>query len=219
MTSNRMHRIQDRNAQALEFAERNRQFEIGLYWKRSAYFWTFTALAFAGYGALQTHCCDLDDRETLSFLLANIGCVASFAWFLANKGSKFWQEQWETHVDVLEDRAIGTVYKKWFVRTPISKSYKLTRLIAGYNPRNKYSVTKINQIGSLYVVFIWIILIVRSSEFSFLNRVDPIKLIATLVSAGTAFLLWKYGRSEMCGYDYAEGIRTVKRTQKPRKGM
>ena len=128
MTSNRMHRIQDRNAQALEFAERNRQFEIGLYWKRSAYFWTFTALAFAGYGALQTHCCDLDDRETLSFLLANIGCVASFAWFLANKGSKFWQEQWETHVDVLEDRAIGTVYKKWFVRTPISKSYKLTRL-------------------------------------------------------------------------------------------
>lgn len=221
MTSNRIRRIRERNAKAFDFAETNRQFEIELYWKRSAYFWTFTALAFAGYGALQTHCCDLDDRETLSFLLANIGFVASFAWFLANKGSKFWQEQWETHVDVLEDRMIGTVYKKRFVRKPISKSCKVTQFITGCDPRNKYSysVTKINHIGSFYVVFIWIILIVRSSEFSFpefsfLDRVDPVKLAATIGSAVAVLLLWKCGRSGMCGYEYDEKIRAVKRSPK-----
>ena len=87
MTRNRKHCIEDRDGKGFEIAERNPEFEIGVYWKGSAYCWIFTVLEFAEYGALQTHCCDLDDRQTLSFLLANIGCVAFFAWFLANEGN------------------------------------------------------------------------------------------------------------------------------------
>ena len=39
---------------ALEIALDIRKFEIDLYWKRAAYFWTFIAAAFAGFSALRT---------------------------------------------------------------------------------------------------------------------------------------------------------------------
>lgn len=178
----------------LERAEQIRQFEIGLYWKRSAYFWTFVALAFAGYGALQVQATE-SEKKNLGFLLANVGFVASAAWFLVNRGSKYWQEYWETQVDRLERGATGPLYTVVIARVDEEKAPRLERLTAWWRrPRSLKawwrrrslkqwmtgaprlpeseknhvkslsvpSVSRINQLGSLYVAGVWIILGVRS---------------------------------------------------------
>ena len=93
---------------ALDAALDIRKFEIELYWKRAAYFWTLIAVAFAGhFTILSARSLEKGEKSTYAFMIAVIGFVFTFAWFLANKGSKFWQENWENHVDMLEDAVIG----------------------------------------------------------------------------------------------------------------
>src|SRR5205085_3893705 len=76
--------------EALKYALDIRKFEIELYWKRAAYFWTLIAASFAGYFALQN--VDPAKRNEPSiFIITCIGFVLSFAWYLVNRGSKYWQ--------------------------------------------------------------------------------------------------------------------------------
>ena len=92
--------------EALKCALDIRKFEIELYWKRATYFWTLIAASFAGYFALQS--VDLAKRNEPSiFIITCIGFVLSFAWYLVNRGSKYWQENWERHVDVLAEKVIA----------------------------------------------------------------------------------------------------------------
>src|SRR5262245_36084396 len=77
-----------------------RKFEIDLYWKRAAYFWAFQLIAFTALGLLLR---DGDFAQTRLLLIpAGIGAVTAFAGYLTARGSKFWQENWEAHVDLLE---------------------------------------------------------------------------------------------------------------------
>ena len=127
-----------------------RKFEIDLYWKRATYFWTFIAATLTGYGLTVTTK-DAAQENVIRFqvLIVCFGLVFSFAWFLVNKGSKFWQENWEKHLDMTEDSVIGPLYK-----TTISKeSYS-----SFWVPTSAYatSVSKINQILSLFVFTIWL---------------------------------------------------------------
>jgi hypothetical protein len=84
-----------------ELAHGIRQFEIELYWKRATYFWAFQLIAFAALGLL------FKDGEVknpqLLMIPASIGVVTAFAGILTARGSKFWQENWEAHVDLLEE--------------------------------------------------------------------------------------------------------------------
>lgn len=76
-----------------EVAFQTRQFEIELFWKRALFFWGFIVAAFAAIGVLK------EQQPTLSLLVSGFGFVCSFAWTLVNRGSKYWQEQWETKVE------------------------------------------------------------------------------------------------------------------------
>src|SRR5579864_817840 len=98
-------------AEALKNALEIRKFEIDLYWKRAAYFWTFIGATFAAYGAVQASSAHADVKTDLSVIASCLGLVFSLGWFLANRGSKQWQENWENHVDLLEDEIIGPLYK------------------------------------------------------------------------------------------------------------
>lgn len=155
--------------EALWVALQNRNLEIELYWKRAAYFWTLSAAALAGYIALKEKSAGFDickaiplwdkniiDTDMLSVLICCIGLVFSFAWYLANKGSKQWQENWEHHVDLLEDEVIGPLFKVVLGRD----QKKQQPIIRNIVDPGGYSVSKINNFLSFFVVFIWAAILV-----------------------------------------------------------
>ncbi|WP_442777331.1 RipA family octameric membrane protein [Sphaerotilus montanus] len=91
----------ERAEKALDLALDIRKFEIELYWKRATYFWTFIAAALAGYAVVYKDG-ESNSNAWLSLLFSSLGLTFSTAWYLVNRGSKFWQNNWERHVDLLE---------------------------------------------------------------------------------------------------------------------
>jgi len=136
---------------ALNLALDIRKFEIGLYWQRAAYFWALIAVAFAGYFAIlaSEH---LDGKQYLAYVVSCIGLMFTWAWFLVNRGSKYWQENWENHVDMLEDEVVGPLYKTVLHRPE-------TMSIIG--PK-ALSVSRINQWVSVFTICMWLALLYHS---------------------------------------------------------
>jgi hypothetical protein len=151
----------EQKKEAYKFACDTRKFEIELYWKRAAYFWGFLIISFGGYLiAIEK----LSPHNEYKLIISLIGLAFSFCWYLVNRASKFWQENWEAHIDFLEDDIAGPIYK-----TPIdNSSFKFFKLNAPYS----FSVSKINQILSLYVTIIWLFLISQNISEVF-NLVEP----------------------------------------------
>ncbi|MBU2987254.1 hypothetical protein KO528_17955 [Saccharophagus degradans] len=135
---------------ALKYALEIRKFEIELYWKRASYFWVLIGAAFVGYVAVITGVETY--KNELSIVMASLGLVFSCAWLAVNKGSKFWQENWEGHVDMLENSHIGPLYK-----TVFNNSKKVLSL-SGHH----FSVSKINLAVSFYVVLVWLSVLIIS---------------------------------------------------------
>jgi len=142
----------DKKTLALSHALDIRKFEIELYWKRATYFWTFIGASFAGYITLKSSEAKTDDN--LSLLISCLGMLFSLGWLCVNKGSKFWQENWENHVDFLEDSNTGPLYKT--VTSSISESNKREKIKDFFTGSLPYSVSKVNQIISLYIFIIWL---------------------------------------------------------------
>lgn len=143
---------------ALNVALDIRKFEIELYWKRATYFWTFIAAALAAFGAIQAS--SVATKTDLSVILSCLGVVFSFGWLAVNRGSKHWQENWENHVDMLEDKEIGPLYKVIITRSsPRGTGEWLTHSITG---SSQISASKVNQIISLYVSILWVGLLLYS---------------------------------------------------------
>ena len=175
-----------RAGRALAYALDIRKFEIELYWKRATYFWAFIAAAFAGYAL--TYKTAADYEPWLSLLFSALGLLFSVAWYLVNRGSKFWQNNWERHVDLLEDMTLGPLYK---VIATNSESNKFTA--AG-----QYSVTKINQLLSLFTVLIWVILFAKSVGPIWIDReVDGPKLAVLVVTILGIVALMRWGKSNL----------------------
>jgi hypothetical protein len=126
-----------------------RNFEIDKSWTRSAYFWGFIALIFTGYVALATanqkpHV-DIEELKYLSLYVILLGFLFSVGWWLVIKGSKAWQENWEKHIDALEDLISGPLYKTVFC--PIRPRY--------------YSVSKINEVMAIVTIIVWVGLLIQ----------------------------------------------------------
>lgn len=107
----------DKNAEirkaALDRAHEIRQFEIELYWKRANYFWLLQAAVFAAVGL--TWKSDTSFPIILPIWLSSLGFVTSYSGWLATKGSKFWQQNWEHQIDMLEAEFEGNLYKTVYV--------------------------------------------------------------------------------------------------------
>jgi lipopolysaccharide export LptBFGC system permease protein LptF len=169
---------------ALQEARENRRFEIELYWKRAGYFWVFISATFGGYAALQIH-------EIIAFLLACLGFIFSLAWYFVNRGSKFWQENWELHVDLLENSFAGPIYK-----TVVQRSESTFWKLNGPYP---FSVSKINQLLSVFVIFFWCALLGRSFGivWGVQSEIPPrlLVLVLSAFTAAAAIVLWCAGRT------------------------
>lgn len=141
----------ERREKALEYALDTRKFEINLYWKRTAYFWAFiVSIYIAYYKVFTMDCSKLQDTSLIQpmvlLALSFLGCFFSLAWLMVNKGSKFWQKNWETHVYLLEDEVMGPLFKNHLN----SKSGSLLCPIKEYD----FSVSKVNMIASLIITLL-----------------------------------------------------------------
>ncbi len=140
----------ERRRLAWELAWKTRNFEIELYWKRSAYFWGFQISVFAAFavcvGLLDGY---IGDAETFVILFSSalsfLALAASFLWELAEQGSKDWQNVWERHIDLLEDEFTGPIYKTYLFKPQSPQDER-------YLP---FSVSKLNHAISSATTLFW----------------------------------------------------------------
>lgn len=195
-----------RRAAALQHALDIRKFEIQLYWTRSAYFWTFIGAALVAYGGTRT--LTEPERTDLTVLLCNVGLVFSVAWFFANRGSKQWQENWENHVDRLEDDVTGPIYKT-VLRRPKPQRLRehIERFVPGPGP---YSVSKINQLISVYICIFWVLLLLHAlPPFSRDAAIAWRYVIATGFSLSTIAGIARIGRTNVGHHVHVRTVRTT----------
>ena len=115
---------------AFKFADECRNKEIDRFWTRGLYFWGFIAASFGAYIAVFNASLEVADKGgakvpisfeailSMSFtsklaltILSFVCFIFCLSWLLVHKGSKFWQKNWETHIDYLENAYIGNIYK------------------------------------------------------------------------------------------------------------
>lgn len=146
---------------AIENAVKNREFEIQMYWKRATYFWVFVSALWIAFGILLKdwgflkYPLENNPRQFATlFILSCAGIGLSFAWYMVNKGSKFWQENWEFQINFLEDEIIGLSYKTVLSERTIGK-----RNFFPPKPLDSFpfSVSKINVIIALSNIVLWLI--------------------------------------------------------------
>ena len=154
----------------LDLAVQTRNFEIELFWKRSLYYWGFIATAFAGYAALRQL------KSDLALVISCFGTVCAFAWTLVTRGSKYWQESWESKVDRYEAPVIG----KFFASEEPVQTHKGIWLQA-----RRYSVSKVSIALSDYVLIVWCTLLVAE----LVRRFAPLTWQPVLKEIGTAIFL------------------------------
>lgn len=123
---------------ALARAHQLRSFEIDNYWKRATYFWSFQAIAFAVLGFTLENGA-LPQAIQILQIPAAIGAISGFVGYLSAKGSKYWQENWEAHVDMLESDSEG----------------RLTQSIWS-DGRRSHSVSRLNQAFMGMTTLSWI---------------------------------------------------------------
>jgi hypothetical protein len=140
----------------LEKAYEIRNFEIDKYWQRSTYFTLFISAIFIGY-----YQDSLQNNSFLRIVLEILGFCVSYIWYLSNRGAKFWQENWEKHIDFLEDD-VGKLYKSVFI-----KKNKFSDILGAY----PISPAKCNTMISIIITFAWFLLILKEI-FSFIPLED-----------------------------------------------
>jgi hypothetical protein len=176
---------------ALARAHDIRKFEIELYWKRATYFWAFQAVAFAALGFLFKD--GSIPKPELIIIPAMIGFVTAVGGYLTARGSKFWQENWEAHVDLLEPSIAG----------------RLTQVIVSRDGP-QFSVSRVNQwllgvlAGAWVVPLAWTAYPQLGDLFLVLpletRQVIPL-LVALLIAGGIFWL----SRTELRGQIYRQG--------------
>lgn len=159
--------VHNSEEEAFQLAHDVRKFEIDLFWKRGTYFWAFILGSFTAYfvtmdkilGCRELSLCTLLAIPILSKLALSIISFICFffclSWVLINKGSKFWQKNWEEHIDMLEDSFSGKLYKS-FLNTKAPEFKKSPFSLKAYD----YSVTKVTTCGSIVLTVISFIMFV-----------------------------------------------------------
>jgi hypothetical protein len=172
----------EQRKRALNRAHTLRTFEIEHYWKRATYFWTFQVAIFAAFGLLWKGDGTFPKGwEPIVLALAALGILTAVANALSANGSRFWQENWEKHIDMLEDEIEGRLYKTVWLK----------------NGQRSYSVSRVNQNLSYCFVVFWIVvfahvlaIISGISAYPCYPRVIYFVVIAAAIS-GFVLLLWQ----------------------------
>lgn len=158
--------------EALSRAHQLRKFEIENYWKRGAYFWAFQLAAFTLLGLIWREYAQDNLTRNVLLIPAGLGAISSLIGLLTAKGSKFWQENWESHVDILEAKIEG----------------RLTQVVFAKHG-NQWSVSRVNERFFWILFFGWTILFlgVAFTERDMLpETVQPwVATVCLLIAFGT----------------------------------
>ena len=201
----------DLRLRAFETALRMREFEIKMYWTRSAYYWAFVSIAAAGLVVLQG-ADNIENPDKWSFVISCLGLVFSVVWFFANAGSKKWQENWENHVYCLEEGITGPLSKVTIER-PAEEDWrqKLTLWLTG--PRS-YSVSKINMLLSFYFVLLWLVVALHflfrklNGWFCILGSDSFLCTVLAFVSIIVIWCIYRFGKTDEGPYG---GLRILQK--------
>jgi len=125
--------------------------------------------------------------------------VFSFGWLCVNKGSKQWQENWENHVNMLEDEVIGPLYKITLKRAPWKNVREHFENLVGPSP---FSVSKVNLIISFYVTAMWVFLLLKVlvPTFSVSAKINWEYIILVGFSVSVCIGFWIFGRTDIGDY-------------------
>jgi hypothetical protein len=136
---------------ALARSHEIRKFEIELYWKRATYFFALQAAVFTGFGFASTQASTAPNTSSnhepiLAIMLACLGLLTALAGHLSARGSKFWMENWERHIDELESPFEGALHKAvWRKKGFTERSFE-----------RSWSVSRLNQQLTLGFIMLWI---------------------------------------------------------------
>jgi 4-amino-4-deoxy-L-arabinose transferase-like glycosyltransferase len=174
----------------LERAYDIRKFEIDLYWKRASYFWGFLIATFTAY-FIVSDSTKFGSKSKIELLVVCIGFVFSLSWYLVNRGSLFWQYNWERMIEAIEEAVEINYYKVNLV--PNYKSYHLFSA-------HPYSLGRINIMVSFFVCLVWLTLIgfyffYPYNTISFHKQIDYGKLILALITVTFSLILLYKGKS------------------------
>jgi hypothetical protein len=159
----------------------------------------FIAAVFGAYGAVQTGNSPRI-RETIPYIelyLVLLGIIVSVAWLLVSKGSKFWQENWEAHIDRLEDAITGPLHKTVYTKG-----------------KNAFSVSKINEMLAWVVIVVWGLLLYNFfANWNFIRTWHQLVYIvlAALCIVVCNIIMRRIGRSSDGQYEidteqYSKGV-------------
>ena len=153
----------------LQLAADVRKFEIGLFWQRSLFFWGLIAATFLAYANIK------NSDATIKFAIICAGFIFSVGWTLVNRGSKYWQENWEKKVERAEQSASVQLFQ--------SKEAVQAKFFAWQ--ARQYSVSKLAIALSDFTVLVWLFLGVRG----FHGLWTVLMANATILYAG--LMCWK----------------------------
>ena len=164
--------------EAFKIALDTRKFEIDLYWKRTGYFVLFIGAVFVGYYSI-INTAGKYQKEWLLLPLAALGFLLSLLWYMANRGSKFWQENWEAHIKELSTHLgvpIFGIIKR--------RAHSIRNLMQEY----PFSVSKINQMVSLIVTFAWLLILCKEMGLSKLLESIPFSVCYKTFAGGIVIM-------------------------------
>ncbi|REE78715.1 hypothetical protein BX611_3025 [Lutibacter oceani] len=124
-----------------------RKFEIENFWKRTLFFWGTIALVYAGYFKA--------DLKEYQLIIPLIGLLFNIIFSLSTRGSKYWQEHWET-IAVLYENELGFDLFKNNTQNLVNKNSK-SKLTKPY----RFSVSKLTMLLGDLSVLLWTILWIK----------------------------------------------------------
>ena len=169
--------------EAFKIALDTRKFEIELYWKRTGYFVLFIGAVFVGYYSIINTAKEGISKyqnEWLLLLLPALGFLLSLLWYMANRGSKFWQENWEAHIEELSTHLgvpIFGIIKR--------REHSIRNLMQEY----PFSVSKVNQMVSLIITFTWLLMLCKEIGGSKLLENIPFSDWYKVLAGGIVIML------------------------------
>lgn len=163
---------------ALARAHELRKFEIENYWRRSSYFWGFQLVAF---GALALTAKDGRFYPPIVVVVSVFGALAALTGILTARGSKFWQANWEAHVDFLEMAVEGKLHTTALIEGDVS-----------------FSVSRVNE-RFLEVLFIgWLTAFVAAAATLLFPQLLELDVgIASLIQIGAPLLALGAGAARL----------------------